>query len=399
MSDKSPDEIEREIEAERGELARSLDALQSRFSPEAMIDTASGLLREHGGAFADGAVRQAKANPIALALTGVGIAWLIAGPSRPTAGTYDRWDATHDVESFRKTYGRPEPVERGTGTSIEASPSRDRMPVSRTQLEPSTQTPKVAYDHRQYEPVSGFRRGPNEMGGFDDRLARASGDYHEPTLRDRISGAARSARNSLSSAGRKIGGAVPSFGGSRDEYDYMRDYDDSSEQSFIDRLKEGTENMTDAARDRVIAARQAAYNAQRNLDHHARAYAAQGREAYGEHPLVGGLLAFGLGAVLGAALPRTRQEDAYMGSYRDRALEEAERIYHSEVAKLQEVARAAAEEAKAVATETLHNAKEGTPSGEEAVDRAEGAARSAAERVKSAAEDEADKQDLGSSVR
>ncbi|WP_299814784.1 DUF3618 domain-containing protein [uncultured Jannaschia sp.] len=398
MSDKSPDEIEREIEAERGELARSLDALQNRFSPEAMVETASGLFREHGGAFADGAVRQAKANPIALALTGVGLAWLIAGPSRPTAGTYDRWDATHDIESFRDTYGRPDPV--GTGSDEETSGfvHRDRMPASRTQLEPAAHTPKVAYDDREYEPVHGFRRGPNDMGGFDDRLARASGDYHEPTLRDRVTGAARSARTSLSSAGRRIGGAVPSFGRSQDDYGYMRDYDDGSNQSFVDRLKEGTENMTDAARDRVIAARQAAYNAQRNLDDHARAYVSQGRDAYGEHPLVGGLIAFGLGAMIGAALPRTRQEDAYLGSYRDRALEEAERIYHAESAKLQEVARAAAEEAKAAASETLNNAKEKTPTGEEAMDRAEGAAKSTAERVKNAAEEEAEKQNLGGSV-
>ena len=396
MSDKSPDEIEREIEAERGELARSLDALQNRFSPEAMVETAAGLFREHGGAFADGAVRQAKANPIALALTGVGLAWLIAGPSRPTAGTYDRWGATHDVESFRDTYGRPDEV--GTDDETGTVTPGDRLPASRTRLEPATHTPKVAYDDRAYEPVHGFRRGPDEMGGFDDRLARATGDRHDPTLRDRITGAARSARDSLSSAGRRIGGAVPSLGGGRDHPSYMRDYDDSSEQSFIDRLKEGTEHMTDAARDRVIAARQAAYNAQRNLDQHARAYASQGRDAYGEHPLIGGLLAFGLGAAIGAALPRTRQEDAYVGSYRDRALEEAERIYHAEVGKLQEVARAAAEEAKAVASETLSNVKEGTPTGEEAVDRAEGAAKSAAARVKGAAEDEAEKQNLGSSV-
>ncbi|MCK0168382.1 DUF3618 domain-containing protein [Jannaschia sp. S6380] len=368
MTDKTPDQIEREIEAERGELARSLEELQAKFSPEALVNTATGLFRDHGGAIADNATRQVKQNPLALVVTGVGLAWLIAGPGRKTGQTYDRWSATHGIDAFRDHYGRPE----------------DRDP------------PRVAYDDRVYASAPGFNPDRDPMTGFDDRLARAEGDWEEPGLRDRVQdrvrGAAQSARDGLASARARVAGTAASLGSDSDG-------SSGSDKSMLDRLKEGTENMTDAARDRVIAARQRAYEAQRRVEDHARQYASYGREAYGSQPLVGGLIAFGVGALIGAALPRTRREDEYLGVYRDRAMSEAERIYREESSKLQSVARAAADEAKAVASDAIEQVKSGAPSGKEAVDQAEGAAKSAATRVADAAKSEAEKKDLGGSVR
>lgn len=378
MTDKSPDQIEREIEEERGELARSLEELQARFSPEALVNTATGLVRDHGGAFADTATRQVKQNPLALALTGVGLAWLIAGPGRKSGRTYDRWAATHDVESFRETYGRP-----------------DDDPAPRVGRA-GTAGPRLGYDDRDYPSAPGFRSDPDPMAGFDDRLAMAAqGDDDEPGMRERlherVQGAARSAREGMASTRARVAGTAASLRSGSGSSD--------SGPSMLDRLKEGTENMTDAARDRVIAARQRAYDAQRRVEDHARHYARHGRDAYSSQPLVGGLIAFGIGALIGAALPRTRQEDEYLGAYRDRAMSEAERIYRDESAKLQAVARAAADEAKAVAAEAIEQVKSGAPSGEDAVNKAEGAARSAGQRVADAAKSEAEKKDLGSSVR
>ena len=59
---RTPEEIEREIEAERGALARSLDQLQNQFSPEAMVETATTYLRSNGSDWARSVTRQAKEN-------------------------------------------------------------------------------------------------------------------------------------------------------------------------------------------------------------------------------------------------------------------------------------------------------------------------------------------------
>lgn len=396
MTDRSPDEIEREIEAERAALARSLDQLQHQFSPEAMIDTASGYVREHGTVWAENAARQARDNPLALAVTGIGLAWLIAGPARKRArpGTYDRWAFMHDRSDFRETFGAPrhDEVEMGTARSV-----RSRLPQSR-------QTPRVGYDHRVYEPAAGFRSDGDpmtgSMSGFDERLARASGDRDDPSLRDRVSERAGDAadwvRHAFQSMTDRFGSNAPTWTRSDDWTAHSNQAERS--ESLKKRLMEGTEKMTDAARDRVIAAREAALDAQHYLTARGRDYAETGREYYGEQPLIGGLLAFGIGAIIGAALPRTRQEDRYIGAYRDRALEEAERIYHEESAKLRAVADAALDEAKKVANEKLDEVRSRTPSGEDVAARAKGEATDAADRVADAARDEAKKRDLGGSV-
>ena len=362
--DRSTDQIEREIELERVELARSLESLQRQFSPEVIVDRVSGMLRDNGGEFAGTALKQARDNPLALAVTGVGLAWLIAGPARKQTRIRER----------------PMPV-RPLSTFDDESHD--------VHLE--RHEPEVGYDHRDYQQVRGFRHAESSTEGFDTRVATAEGDVYDPVIRargetessylERIRGMASDVRDSISSWMHSSETTAADGG-----------------KSLRERLMEGTENMTDTARDRVIAAREAAWDAERRLEARARDYAASGKDAFNQQPLIGALVAFGIGAMIGAALPRTRKEDEYLGVYRDRALSEAERIYRAESAKLRAVAEAAAREAKAVATETLEEVKSGTPSGNEAVSAVEDKAKSAADRIKDAAADEADKRDLGSSV-
>jgi hypothetical protein len=115
------------------------------------------------------------------------------------------------------------------------------------------------------------------------------------------------------------------------------------------RITHGTEEMTGHARKRVIAARTRAYEAQLRAEK----YAARGREKatdlYSEQPLVAGALALAFGAAIGGLLPRTQRENEAFGTYRDRVLDEAERIYRDERAKLESAARDAGRELKDVA--------------------------------------------------
>ncbi|SFJ70060.1 DUF3618 domain-containing protein [Jannaschia pohangensis] len=337
MTDRTTDEIEREIEAERGALARSLDELQGHFSPEAIIDTASGYLRDHGGEVAENLMRQAKQNPMAVALAGAGIAWLIAGPVKAR-------DTSEDMAS------RHRPL-----------------------------APKPAFDPVGQETVSGFRHAEPRMASFDDRIAALEPEEDDTNLWQNV-------KNQARDTGAQLKGAWTDM-----------THTSSHSESLRDRLAHGTEHLSDIARDRVIAARAAAYDAQQKMSERAGDYAAAGRDAFISQPLVGGLLALGVGAMIGAMLPRTRKEDAYLGAHRDRAVAEAERIFQEESAKLRAVAEAAAGEAKAVAAETLRSVKEGTPSADEAMQRTEASLKSATDRVKDAAKAEADRQKVGSS--
>ena len=163
--------------------------------------------------------------------------------------------------------------------------------------------------------------------------------------------------------------------------------------------------MTESARARVISARSAAADAQARIEAGIGQASASGRRLYDDQPLVGGVLAAALGAMVGAALPRTEVEDEYVGAYRDRAFDEADRVFREEAGKLRVVAEAALDEAKAVADEKVGEAKaivgqatDAAPTGGEAVAKVEDEAKSAAQRVADAAKAEAEKQKLGSSV-
>ena len=76
---RSPEEIEREIERERAGLTDALDGLQNKFAVESIARQVSDQFREHGGDIGRSVSEAVKRNPVALALTGVGLAWLMMG--------------------------------------------------------------------------------------------------------------------------------------------------------------------------------------------------------------------------------------------------------------------------------------------------------------------------------
>lgn len=83
---RSAAEIEREIETERSELKDTLSELQGTFSAENLVRQVTDQFREHGGDISRSVSRSVRDNPLALTLTGVGIAWLIFGQGRGEIG-------------------------------------------------------------------------------------------------------------------------------------------------------------------------------------------------------------------------------------------------------------------------------------------------------------------------
>ena len=87
---RSPEEIEREIEAQRSELSNTLGDLQDKFSIDTLVRQVRDQFGEHGGDIGRSALAQAKANPIPLALTAVGLGWLMLGGGGPSAASIGR---------------------------------------------------------------------------------------------------------------------------------------------------------------------------------------------------------------------------------------------------------------------------------------------------------------------
>jgi hypothetical protein len=233
---RTPEEIERDIQRERAQLSSSLEALQERFSIEGITRQVADQLKRHGSDFGQSALESAKSNPVALALTGVGLVWMMASDAR-------RSGSHGDSASPRGSTGTSTP---GSGSGSERW---DRMKADASW-----------YGHR----------------------ARASAE------------------------------------------------------DLRSRLHEGTEHLSDSARKRVVEAREAAYQAQSQIERTAGGGSKQLIEFYREQPIVAGAMALAFGAALGALLPSTETEDSAFGETSDRLFEEAERIFKEETGKAKE---------------------------------------------------------------
>jgi hypothetical protein len=155
-----------------------------------------------------------------------------------------------------------------------------------------------------------------------------------------------------------------------------------------ERLAHGTEDFSEDSRRRIVAARERAMEARHQLSRQWDRGSRSAWDAYDRQPLAAGALAFAAGAAIAAALPRTRMEDEYSASSPTTSSRRAERVFQEERAKLGRVAKATADEAKAVMGEKAEEMKDGVGTVQEE-------AREGAERVAAKAKEEADKQKLG----
>jgi ElaB/YqjD/DUF883 family membrane-anchored ribosome-binding protein len=280
----------------------------------------------------------ARHNPLAMGLIGTGLAMLAAGVTRAgdNAGHAGRDDA-----------------------------ASTRQPVGEDDFGPS----HADYDPRVRPTSPGLAASEPRMAGFDERVAAAERaaardarqgdpDMHDPAIHphDRSAGA---------TAGRGMRNSVR-----------------GSARALRERLNDGLDRMPDEARRRVVRARLAAIEAQHEVERQLRHSADYARHTARENPLMLGALALGIGAAIGAALPRTSAENHAVGAYRDRMMDEADRIFREEASKYRRVAEAAVAEGKSAVKDTLES---GPPTEDDP-----------ARRVSRAAQDEAKRQKVGS---
>jgi ElaB/YqjD/DUF883 family membrane-anchored ribosome-binding protein len=86
---KHPDQILAEIDRTRGEMDRTLSAIEQRLTPGQLVDQGLDYLR-HSGAneFVQNLGGTAKQNPLPVAVTAIGLAWLMALGRQPAQQNY-----------------------------------------------------------------------------------------------------------------------------------------------------------------------------------------------------------------------------------------------------------------------------------------------------------------------
>ena len=121
--DRSVTELEREVDRERERVSATIDELQSRASVGSLVDQVVKAVGENGGEVSRNLGRSLRDNPLAALLTGVGLAWLMAGSGRPRDEAQN-WD---DRISDDLRYGRdrlsetPMPGASSYGSSAEGA--------------------------------------------------------------------------------------------------------------------------------------------------------------------------------------------------------------------------------------------------------------------------------------
>lgn len=358
---RSPTEIEREIETQRSALTSNIEDLQQKFSIDALVRQVSDQFREHGGDMGRSITDQVKSNPIPLALTGIGLAWMMFGNSqRPvSSGNYNRVEDDY----------------RQSRLATERSYTRHDRASSTFESDPSWSRESTDID------------GPSTMDRLSSGASSASQKVSEgvSSAGDKVSSGLTSVESGVTSAASSAKSAVTRGAES------IRD----SVSSAGSRIAEGTESLTEEGRERVIAARQKAVEMRRSAARSVSQGADAAADLYERQPLVVGALALAVGAALGGALPRTRTEDGLMGEQSDHLFAEAERIYEEEKSKVTKVAQSVSDEVKDVATETKADLDRGAPGEKTATEAIADKAKTAADRMKGAAETTAKQENLG----
>ncbi|MET3900405.1 ElaB/YqjD/DUF883 family membrane-anchored ribosome-binding protein [Devosia sp. UYZn731] len=275
---KTAAELEREIQAQRSQVESRIDEIQERLSPGQLVDELLSYGKNHGGGdFVANLGRSATSNPLPIALVGIGLAWLMAKPGSDAKTSIGKGDqAWNDSINARRGYN-------------------------------------ARSDYDDTYPVTTIN------GSSLQRLGRVSDHGH--SYSEFADDAGKKFRALTDETGKRAGHFVDEAG--------------NTFSGFTDSAGEQVKNFRDEAGNLLDEATGwAAHNWQKVQEklHDARDAVGSGRDQAGlqadqltqtvltqfrDQPLVGGALAFAIGAALGSALPHTPQEDALMGEAAD----------------------------------------------------------------------------------
>lgn len=295
---KSSAELQREIELQRTRVESTIDQIQEKLSPGQLVDELLAYTKGGGGEFVASLQRNVTANPLPVALLGVSLAWLMAKPASAT--TSDREEAStirsdrHWDDSINQRRG----YQSGAEDDFDEYEDYPVTVISGTSLQRLGNSADERGDtYSQFTDDAGkkFRarsdKGGNRAGHFIDE-----------------------AGNSFKGFTNDAGEQIEHF---RDEAGNLLEEASGWASHTWQKAREKMHDARDAVRSQASAGKgkagQASDAMQDQMEHLNQTILNQFRD----QPLVGGALAFALGATLGSTMPHTPQEDALMGEASD----------------------------------------------------------------------------------
>ena len=137
-SQKDPATLEREINQTRSEMNQTLDALEKKLSPGQILDQCLNVFGKHGGDLAQNFGNSVKQNPAPVALTAIGILWMMFSSGRSSSvKVYDDSSTfnTNDTSGTSVTSGATDKL-KDTAESLrnKTAAARDKLMGSKDSI-------------------------------------------------------------------------------------------------------------------------------------------------------------------------------------------------------------------------------------------------------------------------
>ena len=323
---KTSAELQREIELQRSRVENTIDQIQEKLSPGQLVDELLAYTKGGGGEFVASLQRNVVSNPLPVALLGVSLAWLMAKPSPK---------ATDEPSTIRSDRHWDDSINRRRGYT---GPSEDTD----------------EYEDYPVTIISG--EGLRRVGNSSDGQGRTYSDFADDAgkkFKALADETGNRAGHFIDEAGNRYKGFTNAAGEQvthfRDEAGNLLDeasgWASHTWQMVRQKMHDARDTIASAAEMGRERSAQAGDAMRSQMDSLNQTILNQFRD----QPLVGGALAFALGAALGATLPHTEQEDAVLGEASDAVKEKvgeaAGDLYEQGKDKASELYASAAEKA------------------------------------------------------
>jgi hypothetical protein len=104
---KTAADVEREVEASRSDLDRTVEALKDKMTPGQLFDEASRAMGGAGQQVLSKFVEQAKENPMPLAVMGLGLAWLMSSSGKKGASGGGAYRSGYGPGNYPESFDEP----------------------------------------------------------------------------------------------------------------------------------------------------------------------------------------------------------------------------------------------------------------------------------------------------
>lgn len=344
---KSAAELQREIEMQRTRVENTIDQIQQKLSPGQIVDEMLAYTKGGGGEFVSTLQRQVTSNPLPVALLGVSLAWLMAKPASTSNTSSSRTNDRYYDDSIN--------TNRGYTAGAVADYDDDDDLYNDYDYDDEVEYPVTSVSGSIRRTGYSTDEGGSRFSHFVDDAGKrfsAATDTH-----------GRRAGHFMDEAGNRFRGFTDAAGGRMEKI-----YDEAG--NLLEEASNWASHTWRKARERLHDARDGVRSGAGVGRHHAfRAGSAVQSQMgslnetimtqFRDQPLVGGALAFALGAALGSTLPHTEQEDALMGEAADAvkgmATEQASELYEQGKQKTAELY----DTASSKAGDIYNQAKEG----------------------------------------